>query len=224
GALAHAPSERVPARFLLHVATARGRRSALPRAHVRDDQRGDTAPLRLRLATLGLGPPSQDLGSPVPGRAGQAQHPRVERPAPLRTREPGPQCRYDDRRGRALNGRVRIGTLAELAARGRLVEAVDGREVVVIEHAGVLRAYENNCPHLGGPVGEGKLVARVESVVDEEDGGVFEERCVPSDVRLVCPWHGYEFDFQSGACAADARIRLRARSVVVEGQEIYVNR
>jgi nitrite reductase/ring-hydroxylating ferredoxin subunit len=118
--------------------------------------------------------------------------------------------------------RVRIGTLADLAASGRLIEAIDGREVVVIEHAGELRAYENNCPHLGGPVGEGKLVARVESVVDDEDGGVWEERFVPSDVRLVCPWHGFEFDFDTGVCAADARIRLRSRSVVVEGEDIYV--
>jgi nitrite reductase/ring-hydroxylating ferredoxin subunit len=118
--------------------------------------------------------------------------------------------------------RVRIGTLADLASKGRLVETVDGREIVVLEYAGKLRAYENNCPHQGGPVGEGKLVSRVESVVNEDDGSVSEDRFVPSDVRLVCPWHGYEFDFDSGVCAADARIRLRARTVVVDGEEIYV--
>jgi nitrite reductase (NADH) small subunit len=118
--------------------------------------------------------------------------------------------------------RVRIGTLADLVANGRLVEAVDGREVVVLEHAGKLWAYENNCPHLGGPVGEGKLVARVESIVNEDDGSVSEDRFVASDVRLVCPWHGYEYDLKSGVCVADARVRLRAWTVVVEGEVIYV--
>jgi nitrite reductase/ring-hydroxylating ferredoxin subunit len=118
--------------------------------------------------------------------------------------------------------RVLMGTLADLAANGRLLEAVDGREVVVLEHGGELRAYENNCPHLGGPVCEGKIVARVESIVDKADGSVSEDRFVPDEVRLVCPWHGYEYDFDSGLCIGDPRVRLRAWTVVVEGEDIYV--
>jgi len=125
--------------------------------------------------------------------------------------------------GAGADRRVRIGTLAELAEHGRLVEAVDGREVVVLEHDGRLWAYENNCPHLGGPVAEGKLVARVESVVNADDGSVIEDRFVAGDVRLVCPWHGYEYDLESGVCVGDPRVRLRAWAVDVEGEEIYVS-
>jgi nitrite reductase/ring-hydroxylating ferredoxin subunit len=119
---------------------------------------------------------------------------------------------------------MRVGTLADLAANGRLIHVVDDLEIAVLEYAGELRAYENNCPHLGGPVCEGKFVARVESIIDEDDGSVIEDRFVSGDVRLVCPWHGYEYDFASGRCIADARIGLRAWSVAVEGEEIYVSR
>jgi nitrite reductase (NADH) small subunit len=117
---------------------------------------------------------------------------------------------------------VRIGEYAELSDGGRIIAEVEGREVVAFAHGGELYAYENYCPHLGGPVAEGKLIPHVEAVLDE-DRSVIREQFVHSEMRLVCPWHGFEFDVRSGRCTADRRFRLRRRDVVRDdNDEIYV--
>lgn len=41
-----------------------------------------------------------------------------------------------------------------------------------------MRVYDGVCPHLGGPLLEGKISARA----------------------VVCPWHAYAFDAATGRC------------------------
>jgi nitrite reductase/ring-hydroxylating ferredoxin subunit len=53
-----------------------------------------------------------------------------------------------------------------------------GRLVALLRHEGRFSALDNRCTHMGGPLGEGTI----------EYG------------RLVCPWHGREFDPFTGAC------------------------
>lgn len=118
---------------------------------------------------------------------------------------------------------VRVGTLADLDGDRRIVATVDGHEVVVVRWDGELYAYENSCPHVGGPVCEGKLVPRVEAVV-ADDGSVTTERFVYGEWRFACPWHGFEFDLKSGVCAADPRYRLRRWTVELRGDEVHVAR
>ena len=115
---------------------------------------------------------------------------------------------------------VRVGTLADLEGDRRIVAVVEGREVVVLRRDDELHAYENACPHMGGPVCEGKLVPRVEAVV-AEDGSVTTERFVHDEMRFACPWHGFEFDLRSGVCVADDRYRLRRWTVELRGDEVY---
>jgi nitrite reductase (NADH) small subunit len=122
----------------------------------------------------------------------------------------------------AARTHVHIGEYAELERGGRIVAEVEGREIVAFALDGELFAYENYCPHLGGPVGEGKLIPHVEAVLDE-DGSVIREQFVPGEMRLVCPWHGFEFDVKSGRCTADGRCRLRRWEVVRDDNDaIYV--
>jgi nitrite reductase/ring-hydroxylating ferredoxin subunit len=116
---------------------------------------------------------------------------------------------------------VRVASLAELSASGRLLVRFDGHEVGLLARDGRVLAYENNCPHQGGPVCEGKLMPRVEAVV-EADGSVLRERFVRDEIRLVCPWHGYEYDLDSGICIGDRRLRLRKWEVVTRGEDVYV--
>jgi nitrite reductase/ring-hydroxylating ferredoxin subunit len=42
-------------------------------------------------------------------------------------------------------------------------------------------------------------------------------------MRIVCPWHGYEFSIETGAHPAKASIRLAAVTVEEEGGGVYVS-
>ena len=48
---------------------------------------------------------------------------------------------------------------------------VGGRAVCLAQSTDGLGAFDNRCPHQGGPLGEGTI-----------EGG-----------WLICPWHGYEY-------------------------------
>src|SRR5262249_3651448 len=70
-----------------------------------------------------------------------------------------------------------------------------------------LVAYENHCPHDGGPVCQGKVIPRVEEELapDQTSRGLrFSKKR-----NIVCPWHGWEFDIESGRHCGDPKYRLR---------------
>ncbi|MYR07985.1 Rieske 2Fe-2S domain-containing protein [Gordonia sp. SID5947] len=121
-----------------------------------------------------------------------------------------------------VSQRTRVGVRAEVADNKRIMAHVDGREIVVFEHRGRLYGFENLCPHMGGPVCEGKLAPRVEAVLDS-DGAVIEERFDKNEWRIVCPWHGVEFKIEDGVCAADPKYRLRRIEANYDGDDIYVS-
>lgn len=77
---------------------------------------------------------------------------------------------------------------------------VDGKSFLLHENDGGVRAYRNVCPHQLGPVAEGH--------VDEETG------CV------ICPWHGWEFDLESGRNPYEPELGSlpEARTTVEDGQ------
>jgi nitrite reductase/ring-hydroxylating ferredoxin subunit len=116
----------------------------------------------------------------------------------------------------------RLGDPEELKAAGRTLVQVADREVVVFAVDGDWHAYENRCPHAGGPVCEGRVMPRVEMDVDE--GGVVGElRFSKERFNLVCPWHGWEFDLRSGVSASDPRRRLRRFHVEEREDGLYVS-
>jgi nitrite reductase/ring-hydroxylating ferredoxin subunit len=39
---------------------------------------------------------------------------------------------------------------------------------------------------------------------------------------LVCPWHGFEFNLETGCHPGDASVRLTPVKVAVRGGQIYV--
>ena len=78
-----------------------------------------------------------------------------------------------------------------------------GRSVLAVRHGGVVRAYVDVCPHLGGPL---ELAA---------DGRSFK-----------CQWHGACFDARTGRTTCgparpDARL-IRLPTRVEDGQVTYV--
>lgn len=116
---------------------------------------------------------------------------------------------------------ILVGTRDDFAADGRRIVTADGIDIGVLEHAGQFYAYENRCLHQGGPVCEGRVLGKVEAVL-ADDKTLLRERFSETEVHLICPWHGYEYDLATGECAVDRRRRLRRFEVIEKGDEIYV--
>ena len=104
---------------------------------------------------------------------------------------------------------------------GRLVLDVGDKTVGIFRVGGRLHAYENTCPHMGGPVCQGLIIPAVREVVNDKQvstGYRFDE----SEMRIVCPWHGYEFSIETGSHPAKESIRLKRIKVDEEGGNVYV--
>ena len=77
-------------------------------------------------------------------------------------------------------------------------------------------AWRNVCPHAGAPVCYGRI----------------EGTMLPSDVHtydldedalvLRCPWHGWEYDLQTGEHLTDRTIRLRGYPVIEREGDVYL--
>jgi nitrite reductase (NADH) small subunit len=115
---------------------------------------------------------------------------------------------------------VAVGRLAELADGDYRVFAVDTFEVGVFRVGDKVVAYKNDCPHAGGPVCQGKIFHQIEEMLtpDMKSAGLRHSK----RRNVVCPWHGYEFDIETGAHPGDPSVRLTPVKVAVRGGEIFV--
>ena len=96
----------------------------------------------------------------------------------------------------------------------------EGRAYALFRVGDQVFAYENNCPHAGGPVCQGRIFQRVDEGLtpDKKSTGLkFSDRR-----HIVCPWHGYEFDVETGCHTGDARMRLRKVRAEVRDGQIYL--
>jgi nitrite reductase (NADH) small subunit len=88
---------------------------------------------------------------------------------------------------------VSVGKAADFPVGKFTIVQVDGREIGITQlKNGEFRAVRNHCPHKGAPVCKGfisgtMLPGGVGELVYGRDGEI-----------LVCPWHGYEFDLNTG--------------------------
>lgn len=117
--------------------------------------------------------------------------------------------------------RQQVGSAGDIPEGGRLVVDVAGTTVGVFRVEGKLYAYENTCPHQGGPVCQGLLIPAVEEKLNAAKGAEgfrFNE----GDPRLVCPWHGFEFSLKTGCHPGKAEVRLTSFEVREEEGLVYV--
>jgi nitrite reductase (NADH) small subunit len=82
---------------------------------------------------------------------------------------------------------------------GKTIEA-GGRRLALFHANGQFYAMDNTCMHRGGPLGDGEVYG----------------------TRVVCPWHGWEYDFSTGCNVDDPSMRLTCFAVKVEGDDILV--
>jgi nitrite reductase/ring-hydroxylating ferredoxin subunit len=96
---------------------------------------------------------------------------------------------------------------------------VDRRRVALVcTERDELYALADYCPHQQAPLAGGRL----DYMTDAEDVGAY--RLTAKQV-LRCPWHGYEFDLETGCSLADPkRMRVKTYPVTVEDGDIYLER
>ena len=111
-----------------------------------------------------------------------------------------------------------VGALSTFDVGVMRIVQVGRRQVGIFRSEGdVVHAILNLCPHKGapvckGPVGGTMLPSQPGELIFANDGKV-----------LKCPWHGYEFDIETGASLFGImRSKLRKFPTEVRDGEVYV--
>jgi nitrite reductase (NADH) small subunit/3-phenylpropionate/trans-cinnamate dioxygenase ferredoxin subunit len=102
------------------------------------------------------------------------------------------------RRLKAVIHPCRVDEVADGAS--KLVRLPDGREVAVFRRDGRWFAFENLCPHKGGPLGQG-----------QEKGGI-----------LTCPWHRFRFYLETGISVTNPDMHATAFEALVDGDKVAI--
>jgi nitrite reductase (NADH) small subunit len=116
---------------------------------------------------------------------------------------------------------VSVGSVSDFQDPGRKIVGFENFEVGVFKLDGEFYAYLNTCPHLGGPVCQGKMINKVEEVIADDKtskGMAFSK----TKLHIVCPWHAYEFDIRTGIHPGNPRARLRKVKVAVVDGEVVI--
>jgi nitrite reductase/ring-hydroxylating ferredoxin subunit len=95
---------------------------------------------------------------------------------------------------------VKIARCDEVAEGSGKVVEVNGRKIALFNAGGQFYAIANECRHLGAPLGEG----------------------IVSGTRVVCPLHGWEYDFTTGCNVDDPSITLRCFAVKVAAGDVLI--
>ena len=77
---------------------------------------------------------------------------------------------------------------------------VDGHEVAVFRVNGRVYALDGKCPHRGGPLGFGDVIGK----------------------RVMCPWHAWSFDLETGQCDVSPLESVRPLPVRVEDGQVVI--
>ena len=119
---------------------------------------------------------------------------------------------------------IPAGKSADVPELGRLVVDVGQRTIGIFRVDGKLYAYDNVCPHQGGPVCQGKIMPKVRENIDANNQahGMTYDR---AEMHIVCAWHGSEFLIKTGGHATATEIGLTLTAVDVQEQNgvIYVS-
>jgi nitrite reductase (NADH) small subunit len=105
---------------------------------------------------------------------------------------------------------VEVGSVTELEQAGHVIARVGGREVGVVRDAtdGSVWGIRNRCPHHGAPLCLGR--------VREREMGAPGRYELSGRRVLRCPWHGWEFDLETGRCLDEPSLRAAVYEAEVE--------
>lgn len=95
----------------------------------------------------------------------------------------------------------KVATLSELPPPGEAREfTLDNHTICIANENGACSAMDNVCAHRGGPLGQGIV----------ERG------------KIVCPWHGWQFDLKTGKSEQSATLGVDVYELKVEGEDVLV--
>lgn len=103
-----------------------------------------------------------------------------------------------------------VARVDEIPPGERKIVEINGRSIGVFNVNGRFFAVRNSCPHQGGPLCLGRTIGLASGdapgrpVTYEREGEI-----------LRCPWHGWEFDLETGRSVFDP-VRTRVKSYPVE--------
>jgi len=97
---------------------------------------------------------------------------------------------------------IHLCSTSELPGEGQAAEIPVGDRVICVANVnGQISAMDNVCLHRGGPLGQGLIEGN----------------------KIVCPWHGWMFDIQTGAASHDNHARVTMYTVEIEGEDVMIN-
>ena len=109
-----------------------------------------------------------------------------------------------------------VGSAADLDTGEYLLAEVDGIEIAVYDTEDGYFAISNFCVHQGGPLCEGPVTG----TLSQNDDGTL---CFDEDTQVVrCPWHGWEFDIETGEHLSRPEYSQPTYDVLVRDGEVYV--
>ena len=84
---------------------------------------------------------------------------------------------------------------------GTSLEAIVGVETyVVCNHEGIIHVLDGICPHRNGPLGAGNF----------------------ADGRVICPYHGWEFDCVTGEYDSNPDVKLKKYPVEIRAGTVFI--
>jgi nitrite reductase (NADH) small subunit len=96
---------------------------------------------------------------------------------------------------------IKLSTQSELPAANSAKEFSCGDKTICIANVkGTYSAMDNVCLHVGGPLGEGTI----------ENG------------KVVCPWHGWQYDPKSGQTTHNANLKVAVYPMKIENGDVMV--
>jgi nitrite reductase (NADH) small subunit len=95
----------------------------------------------------------------------------------------------------------KVTTVQELPPPGEAREFNVGNQTICIANEnGIYSAMDDVCAHRGGPLGQG--------IVDRG--------------RVVCPWHGWQFDLKTGKSDQSAMLGVEIYELKLDGDDVLV--
>jgi len=99
-----------------------------------------------------------------------------------------------------MSERTRVASIADLEPGKCTTVFVGGKSIALFNVEGAFYALDNECPHMGGPLGMGFL-----------DGET-----------VMCPLHGWMFSVKTGDSPTMPGLRTGCYECEVEGEEVFV--
>ena len=95
---------------------------------------------------------------------------------------------------------IRVARASDLEEGKSLIVRVNGTKIALFRCEGQVYAIKNQCPHMGGELGEGLLTGDV----------------------VRCPEHGWRFSVKTGRAPDTEVVAVRTYEVQIDGDDILV--